>query len=211
MLKLNPTESVIRVNAKLVAAALPFAAVNDLRDYLCGVHIRPAADGGVLIVATDGAALVCIRDKEGIAERSVTLPGSIRSQKLRANDTIRLTKDGLIWAADWQNQPAWVSPDPEIAKPFPDFKSVFAPLSEYTEGLVGEHALPLLDRVKALSKYESGIRFFHRRITGDGKAETLFTVGPRMFGLVMPMNSGATTLADLLPSEFRRAAPAGEG
>lgn len=41
--------------------------VEETRYYLTGVCVEPAADGGIIMVATDGRAMLVARDPEGVA------------------------------------------------------------------------------------------------------------------------------------------------
>lgn len=59
------------VNADLFRIAYTCASTEETRYYLNGVHIEPAPDDGVLLVATDGHRLVCLQDRTG------SVPGPI--------------------------------------------------------------------------------------------------------------------------------------
>jgi hypothetical protein len=50
--------------------AVAFVSTKGAHDYLQGVHVEPCAAGGVLLVATDGHRLICIRDELGQADCS---------------------------------------------------------------------------------------------------------------------------------------------
>ena len=53
------------LDADLFLRAYSAVSTEETRYYLNGVHIEPAPDGGVLMVATDGHRLLCIRDPKG--------------------------------------------------------------------------------------------------------------------------------------------------
>lgn len=53
------------LDADLFLRAYSAVSTEETRYYLNGVHIEPAPDGGVLMIATDGHRLLCIRDAKG--------------------------------------------------------------------------------------------------------------------------------------------------
>lgn len=58
-------EFLARVNPRYFAGIERFAAVKDVRFYLCGVFIEPHPHGGVTIVATDGRIMAAAHDPDG--------------------------------------------------------------------------------------------------------------------------------------------------
>lgn len=58
-------EFLARVNPRYFAGIERFAAVKDVRFYLCGVFIEPHPHGGVTIVATDGCIMAAAYDPDG--------------------------------------------------------------------------------------------------------------------------------------------------
>ena len=57
---------------ELFAAACRFVGKEETRYYLKGVHVRPAAMGGLLIIATDGHRLFAAYDENGTWEGDAT-------------------------------------------------------------------------------------------------------------------------------------------
>lgn len=53
------------IDARIIAAASIWQAVNDVRYYLNGIMVEPHPDGGVVVVATDGHTLFVGRDESG--------------------------------------------------------------------------------------------------------------------------------------------------
>ena len=51
-----------------------FMAVNDVRYYLNGFHVKPHPEKGVILTATDGHRLVTIHDKKGFSDGEYILP-----------------------------------------------------------------------------------------------------------------------------------------
>lgn len=66
----------IRVNARLFAAAAICISTDETRYYLTGVRIEPHPEKGALLVATDGHRLIVIHDVEGECSKAaiVSLP-----------------------------------------------------------------------------------------------------------------------------------------
>lgn len=74
----------VRFSADLYNIAWPFVSTEETRYYLNGVLVTPAKDGGVLLVASDGRALICIRDAAGEADKDTI----VRLAPKRARDLI---------------------------------------------------------------------------------------------------------------------------
>lgn len=63
----------IRVNARLFAAAAICIGKDETRYYLQGVRIEPHHDKGALLIATDGHRLIVIHDVEGECTKAATV------------------------------------------------------------------------------------------------------------------------------------------
>lgn len=61
------------VSANLFARAVKAASNEDSRWYLHGVHLEPASNGGVLLVATNGRVLIALRDPDGFLSEPATV------------------------------------------------------------------------------------------------------------------------------------------
>lgn len=74
----------IRVNARLFAAAAIFVSTEETRYYLNGVHVTPHHEKGAVLVATDGHRLIVIHDEEGECTKAETinLPQPLRDALL---------------------------------------------------------------------------------------------------------------------------------
>lgn len=64
-------EFLAKVNPFYFAAIAGFAAIRDVRFYLCGVYIEPYPGGGVMIVATDGRVMGAIHDPHGYVREPI--------------------------------------------------------------------------------------------------------------------------------------------
>lgn len=206
----TPDTAVVSVNADLVKAALPFAAKQDVRYYLNGVCIRPAKEGGALIIATDGHIMVCLRDPEGVADQAHIIPLQLGDARhLKRDHKLCLGADRRAWVHDDNLKPRWICPGLEIAGMFPDVFDLLAPVQQYAEGLVGTFNPALIDTIRkgARGKYSS-VRFYHRKDSGANSA-AVFTYGPHGFGILMPMRGDGdlgTALTTAIPVEFQKAA-----
>ena len=72
----------IQFNAKHLKALMPVkAGVNDHRYYMNSIHIEPHAEGGVVLVASNGHARMCIRDLEAQCGEAATFTISADAAK----------------------------------------------------------------------------------------------------------------------------------
>lgn len=63
----------IQFNAKHLKALMPVkASPSDRRYYMNSIHIEPHSDGGVVLVASNGHAMMCIRDIEATCSEAAT-------------------------------------------------------------------------------------------------------------------------------------------
>ena len=64
----------IKFNREYLPILASFMAVNDVRFYLNGFHVKPHPEAGVVLTATDGHRLVTIYDKNGLSDGEYILP-----------------------------------------------------------------------------------------------------------------------------------------
>lgn len=211
-MKANDQKVIALVDAKYAAFALPFAAAQDVRYYLNGILITPSKDGGVIIAATDGHLLFCVRDEAGMADRPVILPLQKKDHAatLKRAAHIRVFENGDFDAINEDKVTTWVSPGKEIEGKFPDIFGLLGDLNGWKDGLVGSLNPAYLHRVMQCAPRANyrGIRFFQQGEKPDSNA-TLFTLShPKAFGLVMPMRIGEREngLDAIVPSDFKAAA-----
>lgn len=89
---------IVRFSASFLEPIYRFAAKNDVRYYLCGINVKPAAEGGVILSATDGKTAIMARDPSGYAFREVTLSVDrtlITAAKRKGAECLVATRDGL--------------------------------------------------------------------------------------------------------------------
>jgi hypothetical protein len=63
-----PKTSLATVRPHVMRAMDIIASTSEARPYIKGIFIQPHADGGIVLVATDGDILVTLRDEQGYAE-----------------------------------------------------------------------------------------------------------------------------------------------
>lgn len=210
-MQLDPKTARVRVDAAKLAKVLPYAADSDVRYYLCGVCIRPDSRGGVLVIATDGHALYCVRDPEGVADRETILPLRKRrhARYLKPDHQLFVDAQDNIWVNDRHGMRLWVSPDGPIDGKFPKTEGLVGDLSSYCEGLHGCFHRSLLQRMLDASGPHGSLRCY-TAMESDGKpGKLLFVTGDDSFGVVMPMR-GERRLDAVIPPEFlpQKAEPA---
>ncbi len=64
----------VKFNREYLPILASFMAVNDVRHYLMGFHVKSHPESGVILTATDGHRLVTIHDKDGISDGEYILP-----------------------------------------------------------------------------------------------------------------------------------------
>lgn len=128
-----------RVNPKYFAAIHQCAAQKDVRYYLNAVHIEPHAQGGVVIVATNGHFMGAIHDPDGWIAPGVgsVLIGTV-SKRLLSACTARRGPDGeppaVLWIAD---KYSLLSSIPDTSEE-PELFGQHAHLTERTELVDGQ-------------------------------------------------------------------------
>jgi hypothetical protein len=145
----------IWVRPDYVAAVSHFvpADFDPSRAHMAGVRFEPCATGGVIVIATDGRALIVLHDPNGFANRAATVAlqpscvGTIKKDMLkRAHSATPAT----LWIETVATSP-WLntvdmSPEPEkpadrvtyyaaeLDEVFPDWRSLAASASEVLSG-----------------------------------------------------------------------------
>lgn len=210
-MQLDPATARVRVDAAKLARVLPYAAASDVRYYLNGVCVRPDSRGGVLVIATDGHTLYCVRDPQGVADRETILPLNRRrhTRYLKQDHQLLVDPKDNIWVNDRYGGRLWVSPQGPIDGKFPKMEGLVGNLSGYAEGLHGSFQRSLLQRMLDASGQHGMLRCY-TAMESDGKpGKLLFVTGVDSFGIVMPTRS-EYRLDAVIPPEFlpQKAAPA---
>ncbi|TAA27643.1 hypothetical protein EA661_12870 [Pseudoxanthomonas winnipegensis] len=204
-MNLDPNNAIARVDTSRILMALPFRPYGDIRYYINAIALQPAGDDGVLVMATDGYAAICLRDIGGRADRPMLIPvGKEQKAALKRGTHLLVSPEGMTWISDDSGFPLWVSTVPLIEGKFPDLRSVAGDVESYRPGLVGGFNPNLLDQVRQAHAYgpkPSAVRFFHRP---ENAALTLFTLDGSGFGLVMGMTDDVVSSSPSgIPAYFR--------
>jgi hypothetical protein len=195
----------LKVSVDALTKAAPFAAHQDIRSYLNGIAVIPLASGSVLAVATNGHAIVCVRDPEGFASQTVILPITSKRNKpaLKKNGTVRMTDEGAIFT-EVGDEVTFIVPESQIDGKFPDIQKVFGSAEQYEPGIASPFALCDLKLIDEVGRYEY-VRFWTRRDKGGRDQAAgigMFTIGDRIFGGVMPLREGAPpSITSIIPAE----------
>jgi hypothetical protein len=196
---------VLKISVDALTKAGPFAAHQDIRYYINGIAVIPLASGGVLAAATNGHAIVCVRDPEGFASRTVILPITNKRNKpaLKAHGTVRMTDEGAIFT-EVGGEVRFIVPESQLDGKFPDIQKVFGNPEQYDPGIASPFALRYLKLIDGVGPYEY-VRFWTRRDKGGlGQAAGvgMFTIGDRIFGGVMPLREDAPpAITSIIPAE----------
>lgn len=202
---MSEVNCIIRISAAAVLSAVDFAAVNDVRYYLAGVHVSPNANGGASATATNGSILGSFVDPCGHAERAVILPiTKDHKSLLKKGEWVVMDGNGQITIVDAREQILWISPKPEIVAKYPDLKALFAKRSQWEEGIAAGFSPSLLALIETASKGRNkyqAVRFFRRKAESDSVA--LVTIGTLGFIMIMPMRDGGADAAlSVVPSNL---------
>lgn len=139
----------IRVRPDYVAAASKFQSADETRYYLHGVYFEPSAQGGVIVVATDGQAMIVLHDPDGFASRPAiikfqpnfvsNLKREIRARK-KQNEAPQVEVDsveGTTWLHTLKIAPSPDNPADliirhvaEIDGSFPNWRKIVPPARE---------------------------------------------------------------------------------
>lgn len=118
------------VRADLFRVALLFSDAATVR--FQGVHIEPAPQGGVLMIGSNGADTIALRDETGSIDRRATVLGS----KALMNIAVDLFKrEGVSTRYKAEGGVAWIAPDAsgqcareyERQMPYHDWRQSLAP------------------------------------------------------------------------------------
>lgn len=187
-MKFDPNDAIARVETHLVLLALPFRAYGDIRYYLNVIALEPAAEDGVLVMATNGYIAGLVRDVGGRADAPLLVPiGKEQKAALKKGTHLLVNKDGIAWISDDGGAPIWVAATPCVEGRFPDLRTVVGPIAEYRPGLVGSYNPTIISAIKDAYSHlpkSVGVNFFHHP---DRQGQALFTLAHHGFGVVMGM------------------------
>lgn len=160
----EPPHMIARVSALAVKIVFPFVGKNDIRQYLCGVNLRPLDDGTVMVVASDGRRFVVIRDPEGYAEGPLIVRITKDALKHAGDptNTLDVMSNGTAIFSDVVAQPLFVQAGNSLIEDdFPKIENVASTLG-YREGVSGSIDPAYLADALEIGKHFKGIRFYTR-------------------------------------------------
>ena len=203
----------ISIQARYIAMLHPFAATDETRHYLNGIHFEPNPKkhgGGVLAVTTDGHRMGIIRDILGECTAPITLP--IPSYVLAAckkkahsfefyNGTVTVTEFDSV-------EPLVNTNISRVGGTYPDWRSILpfnALKAKYQNRPIGFNPQYISD-FGAVSKY-SGVEkisaIFHCK---DPKSATVvrFPAVPEFVGVIMPMRLSEPEIGTYIPNWLQK-------
>ena len=86
----------VHINASLFYAASSIASKQDWREYLNGVFITPANQGGINIIATDGHRLIYLWDQKGFSScKDILLPFRELRELVNSQEVLKIEMKSL--------------------------------------------------------------------------------------------------------------------
>ena len=161
------------------------------RHYFTGVLVEPHPKSGVLLVATDGHALICIHDLSGSAEKQVIIKlEPDRARNLASGSSIVVDDGSATIEHDGQPLNLFDDADLEIDGKFPNWRRGVPQHGDPVGGsIVAPHLLARMARVgESLDAKAMQIVFAEK----DGPGLVLWRSVDHAFGVVMPIRSGKT-------------------
>lgn len=190
------------------------AGPKDVRYYLQGFHAEPHPDGGALLVAADGYAMLVIHDEEAEIDETAIYPISpelLRAVKRKGATDVAFC-DGsaaVYWGGD---KPTLTVEAVPLDGEFPQWAKVAQIQIEAARDMQTACCMDveLLSKLKCFAlngRERNGVVLR----TVDASCAMLFLPDwhPNMWGLIMPMR-GVRDLEDIVPAWLEKVLPAPE-
>lgn len=200
------------LSAAVFKRVLSFAAVREIRYYLCGVHVVPGER--VRMEGTEGHMIYVEEDTSGIAQKELIVNIGPRGRNLlRGENRVKVYDDGSVRITTLSGgETLYIEPGTGVIDArYPDIQNVIGPMEGWHEGFGSAVNVEYLQKALAIPGY---VRFFGRRDADgrfDPRAAVMFVMdggtpnGGRAFGLIMPVKanfSPDTAIADMLPASL---------
>jgi hypothetical protein len=201
------------VSAEVFRRVLGFAATQDVRYYLNGVHLVPGAkkDEPVRLEASNGHLLYVEEDKSAIAQQKLIIGISARGRSLlRGPHRVKAYAGGAVHITNQSGAVLYIEPTAGVIEgQFPDITHLMGTPGDWHEGLGGTINTKYLLQALAVPGY---VRFFSRKDAEgkfDPRSSVMFvmdggtTNGGKAFGLIMPVRgefAPHSAVADMLPT-----------
>ncbi|MBX9902141.1 MAG: hypothetical protein K2Y28_15295 [Burkholderiaceae bacterium] len=206
----------IKFKAKYLKLLHPFMAKNEIRYYLEGIYVEPHPDGGVTLVATDGKAMICIRDIKGHCDNSRII--KITPDAIRKSGATHLTGCETFCTVDEDTQRLTIGafyPDMSgnqlveeyyiqpnkcfIEGKFPDWRKILPDFDGLTEKIDSAMNLNLIRNLIQMGLSKMGfnaVRFWGSGT--NGVVVVQFENHPEVVALIMPMRGVISDGSSLL-------------
>lgn len=195
----------IKFKAKYLKLLHPFMAKNEIRYYLEGIYVEPHPDGGVTLVATDGKAMICIRDIKGHCDNARIIkitPDAVRKSGVTSitrcetfcmvdEDTQRLTIGAFYSDMGVENliEEYYIQPNKcFIEGKFPDWRRVLPDFDGLTEKIDSAMNLNLIRNLIQMGLSKMG--FNAVKFWGSGMNSVVvvqFENHPEVVAMIMPI------------------------
>jgi hypothetical protein len=194
-----------KINAHLYLAALTHAAKDDIRYYLNGVSVEPCAEGGAVIVATDGRRMLAMHDANARCAESIILPemkfayikltGKREPRYLRV---VRVDRAVTVIVQDEEGKELLSMPVNLVDGKYPDWRAVIPAVATVAPTSWNPDYLSALN---AVSKGFDQTCWAHLA-AGGGESASLFTFNVPAFVVIMPVRD--ETPSNRVPEWARR-------
>lgn len=205
------------LSAAVFKRVLSFAPVNEIRYYLCGVHVVPGKI--VRLEGTNGHMLYVEEDTSGTAQKALIVNIGTRGRSLlRGENRVKVYDDGSVRITTLSGGVTlYIEPGTGVIDAtYPDLAKTVGSMEGWHEGFGSAVNVEYLRKALAIPGY---VQFFSRKDAEgnyDPRAAVMFVMaggtvnGGKAFGLIMPVRAEfapGTAVADMLPASLRAAMP----
>ena len=141
----------MNVSARLLRAVALAQSTEESRYYLCGVHVEPHPDGGVILVATNGHVMTVARDPDGTCDAEAIYPITKKAlADLKGKADRAVIADGMLTILDQCGGVLGMHVAAPIDGTFPEWRRVLSEMSDNTE--TQAFVVEYLDRLNQTAK-----------------------------------------------------------
>lgn len=192
----------ITFQAKYLRSIFPFAAVGDIRYYLCGIYIEPHPDGGAILVATNGHVMMVIRDEFAHCSERALFKVSRDAlkhctERLKGNVTINPITERLTISGGYPVGELYVQPGKCLIDgpdKFPNYRKVLPKFDQLKRALADSlNNFYVITAAKAIdinSKFGNGMKFW--QASNFGPVLVRYDRAPEYIVVIMPMRESIT-------------------
>lgn len=190
----------IQFQAKYLPPLMHFKASNDIRGYLNGIHVEPHKDGGIILVATNGASMLLVRDITGFCAESMTfhVQNGLSRFCAKNKSTVNVNQITERLTITEGGNELFIQPGKcSVNGKYPDFYRVLPDFTKLVRG--GSSAARSLLMSEAFrahpdfnSKYANCpgcINIWQEKETANSALIIEYLGYPEMVGIVMPMRT----------------------